>query len=621
MEMKNFLRLFALVLVVVLIASLTTPAYTSNEGKMRVWVEFAPGHGQNVEKALNGIGAEFHYRFENLNSFVVTVPEQALNGLRHNPNVVSIEEDVLRYAASDTYPYGIDMVQATAVWDADGDGEIDAGAPTGSNRTVCIIDSGLFTGHEDFADVHVIGGYPEDWNRDRHGHGTHVAGTIVASLNDVGVVGVSPGDLSLYIVKVFGDDGLWAYSSTLADAANRCGEAGANVISMSLSGSSSNRKEQRAFDDLYNQGVLSVAAAGNDGNDAVHYPCGYDSVMCVAAIDDEMNIADFSQYHEYVEVAAPGVGVLSTVPYLETSYVETATINVDGMNVEFAPWGEVTAPLGDGGICNTETSDLTGQIALCQRGDISFYDKVVNAMGRGAVGVIIYNNVADDPPTFTLGEEIADCVPVIGLYKADGDVLAADHVGETATIHTSIAYDISAYEAWGGTSMATPHVSGVAALVWSANPSWTNAEIRDALDTTALDLGDPGRDVYYGFGLVQAKDALDYLEGNQPPQGDQMYAAVTTDKATYADRETAQITVDVWDEFDAAVANADVTVTITSPKGITTTMNGYTDADGVVSFSYRIKARRNGTGTYEIGVMVQKDGYSNANASTTFVVE
>ena len=221
---------------------------------------------------------------------------------------------------------------------------------------------------------------------------------------------------------------------------------------------------------------------------------------------------------------------------------------------------------------------------LCQRGEISFYDKVVNAMGRGAVGVIIYDDKEEGPPTFTLGEEIADCVPVIGLYKADGDVLAADHVGETATIHTSIAYDISAYEAWDGTSMATPHVSGVAALVWSAYPSWTNAEIRDALDTTALDLGDPGRDVYYGFGLVQAKDALDYLEGNQPPQGDQMYAAVKTDKTTYADRETAQITVDVWDEFDAVVANADVAVTITSPKGITTTMNGYTDDYGKVSF-------------------------------------
>ena len=59
--------------------------------------------------------------------------------------------------------------------------------------------------------------------------------------------------------------------------------------------------------------------------------------------------------------------------------------------------------------------------------------------------------------------------------------------------------------------MATPHVSGVAALIWSYRPTWSNAQIRDALQKTAKDLGDPGRDDHYGYGLVQAKAALDYL--------------------------------------------------------------------------------------------------------------
>jgi hypothetical protein len=59
--------------------------------------------------------------------------------------------------------------------------------------------------------------------------------------------------------------------------------------------------------------------------------------------------------------------------------------------------------------------------------------------------------------------------------------------------------------------MATPHASAVAALVWSANPSWTNAQIREALTASALDLGAAGRDVAYGYGLVQAKAALDFL--------------------------------------------------------------------------------------------------------------
>jgi serine protease len=67
--------------------------------------------------------------------------------------------------------------------------------------------------------------------------------------------------------------------------------------------------------------------------------------------------------------------------------------------------------------------------------------------------------------------------------------------------------------------MATPHVSGVAALLWSANPKWTNAQIREAMVMTAMDLGDEGWDPYYGYGLVQAYDALQYLESLKPGQG------------------------------------------------------------------------------------------------------
>ncbi len=95
---KKIFNIISLVLAFVFIVSVVQPAYTSNEGKMRVWVEFSPGRGAKVEKSLNALGAEFHYRFEDLNSFVVTVPEQALGGLRNNPNVVSIEEDAIRYA-------------------------------------------------------------------------------------------------------------------------------------------------------------------------------------------------------------------------------------------------------------------------------------------------------------------------------------------------------------------------------------------------------------------------------------------------------------------------------------------------------------------------------------------
>ncbi len=556
MEMKNFLRLFAVVIIVVLVASMTTPAYTSNQGKMRVWVEFSPGQGNQVEKALNGVGAEHHYRFDDLNSFVVTVPESALNGLRHNPNVVSIEEDAVRYAYGETVPYGIDMVQSRDIWDVNRDGVIDAGSPTGADRTVCIIDSGLYTGHEDFQGVNILGGYPTNWAEDTCGHGTHVAGTITAALNQVGVVGVNPGGASLYIVKVFGDNCAWTYSSTLVDASNRCASAGANVISMSLGGTQKSKQEERAFNTHYAQGILSIAAAGNDGNTSISYPGGYSSVMSVAAIDEDKLVADFSQQNSTVEIAAPGVGVLSTLPYIETTYAEVDGVDYEASQIEYAPYGDATAPLADGGLCLAADPALSGKIALCQRGDISFYEKVMFAQDSGAAGVIIYNN---EPGIglFTLGEGNTSTIMAVSLSQEDGQYLVINKLGQTATLHADIQWNANGYEAWDGTSMATPHVSGVAALIWSANTSWTNAEIRDALTATAEDLGAVGRDVAYGYGLVQAKDALDYLGGVEPPPPPddiQMFASVTTDKSNYSDRERVTITVNAWDPNDQPVS-------------------------------------------------------------------
>ena len=182
--MKRF-RLFLFIIpVLVIIAALaivSTASTSSEEGKARVWVEFAPGMKGQVQRSLNAAGAEFHYEFDDLNAVVVSVPEQALAGLSRNPNIISIEEDAKRYLNADEVPFGVDMVQARDVWDTDRNLVVDSGAPTGAGRTVCIIDSGLFTGHEDIAGVNLIGGLPNYWNTDTCGHGTHVAGTIVAA--------------------------------------------------------------------------------------------------------------------------------------------------------------------------------------------------------------------------------------------------------------------------------------------------------------------------------------------------------------------------------------------------------------------------------------------------------
>ena len=88
-------------------------------------------------------------------------------------------------------------------------------------------------------------------------------GTVAAVAgNGQGVVGVIP-NVKLYIVRVFADSCGWAYSSDLIDALNRCTDVGAKIVSMSLGGGGSSTTEKNAFDAAYNNGVLSIAAAGN----------------------------------------------------------------------------------------------------------------------------------------------------------------------------------------------------------------------------------------------------------------------------------------------------------------------------------------------------------------------
>ncbi|NPA07125.1 MAG: S8 family serine peptidase [Chloroflexi bacterium] len=614
--------------------------------QVRVWVEFRPGARGAVEQALRAAGAQFHYTFDRLNAFVVTVPEAALQGLRNNPNVVDIEEDVPRYLLrtpitapatrsttllpDQVVPYGVDMVQARDVWDANRDGVVDSGAPTGAGITVCIIDTGLYTDHEDFAGVNILGGYSQvgdPWDEDGAGHGTHVAGTIAAANNDLGVVGVTPGAVSLYIVKVFDNDGYWTMSSDLVDAIYRCADAGANIVSMSLGGSQANGKEERAFNDLYNQGILFVAAAGNDGTTAYSYPASYDAVISVAALDSTGTVASFSQQNDQVELAAPGVDVLSTVPWIDLNTVTVDGVTYDANHIEYAARGTASGPLVDGGLCDS-VGNWTGAVVLCERGDITFYEKVMNVQQGGGVAALIYNN---EPGNFygTLGDGNTSDIIALSLSQEDGQYLVANKLGATAEVVSSLTKPASGYEAWDGTSMATPHVSAVAALVWSAYPNLSNVDIRNALDATAKDLGDPGRDPAYGYGLVQAYDAIQYLanndgdgdSGGDTGTGGALHVTVATDKSTYADRETVVITVTVSDDAGAAVEGATVTVTITTPRGKVVSATGTTDANGQVVTTYRINVRRDGYGTYTVEATAVKDGYTSGSGSTTFVVQ
>ena len=492
------------------VVCVSNPAAAAGPDIDRVWIQFKPGAKAQVERALAGAGARVHHRFDDLHAFAASVPAQALDGLRHNPNVVLVEADAPRWPMGETVPYGVPMVQAPQA--------VAAGAD-GSGIKVCVIDSGINAGHEDFAGVSMTG-YPSGWNSDSCGHGTHVAGTIAAASNGAGVVGVSPGKVSLHIIKVF--DGAscgWSYSSSLVDAANRCASAGARIISMSLGGSTSSSTENTAFSNLAANGVLSIAAAGNDGNNRMSYPASYSSVMSVAAVDSSGAHADFSQYNSQVEIAAPGVAVLSTYPFRDAA-VSVAGNAFMASALEGSPQLSRSGALVDGGLCSGSGS-WGGKVVLCQRGDIAFADKVLNAQAGGAVAAIVYNNAAGGF-TGTLGTT-STSIPSVSLSQEDGQQLLGA-LGQSAAVSTIAESNTSGYAYLDGTSMATPHVSGVAALVWSADPSATGDEVRDALTQTAQDLGAAGRDTQFGYGLVQALDAVEHVlgggGGEEPPPAD-----------------------------------------------------------------------------------------------------
>jgi subtilisin family serine protease len=391
-----------------------------------------------------------------------------------------------------------------------------------SDIKVCVIDSGLDISNSDFNWGTITGDNDSgtgNWYENGGPHGTHVAGTIAAQNNQVGVVGMAPG-VPLHIIKVFNASG-WGYSSDLAHATNLCTQAGANIINMSLGGGGANSTESNAFQGFVDNGGLIVAAAGNDGNSVRSYPAGYSSVMMIGANDANNQIAEFSQFPSCltgrgkrqiadeticVEVTAGGVDTLSTYP---AGMATNATLMLDGVTISSAAMennGNVQASGYFMGTAESIDTGAQGKVCVIDRGNISFHDKVLNCENSGGVGAVIINN--ETGMLFgTLGDPNLTSIPAVGTALEDrSQILAATLI--------SLNIGTSDYGFMSGTSMATPAVAGVAALVWSNHPDCSGEDIRSALKASALDAGTAGKDVYFGYGIVQAKAMDTYLIDN-----------------------------------------------------------------------------------------------------------
>lgn len=170
---------------------------------------------------------------------------------------------------------------------------------------------------------------------DTYGHGTHVAGTIAATDNEVGNIGVAP-DAGIYVIKASNEGGIF-YNSDIIRGLNKCVELGnIDIVNMSLGGYGSNDDFRQAMENCADHGILCVSAAGNDATDRLHYPSAYKIGLSVAAYNSSKpdELAWFSNYGGNYNIVAPGVNICSA--YLNGGYgwlngTSMATPHVSGV--------------------------------------------------------------------------------------------------------------------------------------------------------------------------------------------------------------------------------------------------------------------------------------------------
>jgi len=188
-------------------------------------------------------------------------------------------------------------------------------ASGGSGVVVAVLDTGIDQDHEDLAGKVIIeinlSGSPT--SGDVYGHGTHVAGIIAAySDNGLGIAGLAP-ESWLMNIKVAGDGGL-CQASTLAMGIVWAVDNGASVINISIELRGPSAELEEAINYAWERGVVIIAAAGNEGSSLPVYPAYYENCIAVAATTEDDTLAPLSNYGDWVDVAAPGFNIYSTLP-------------------------------------------------------------------------------------------------------------------------------------------------------------------------------------------------------------------------------------------------------------------------------------------------------------------
>lgn len=472
----------------------------------RILVKFQPGTAEQTKANVHGRhGGRVEGFIRGINVQIVKVPankfQEKIRGYRGEPSIEFIEPD---YAVSLILP----LVPTTFEppddpffeyqWALNNTGQeggtpdADIDAPEAWAVTeglpdvkIAILDTGIDQDHEDLAEK--IAGNNNFTTSptvdDLYGHGTHVAG-IAAAITDngKGVAGVAI-ESNLMNGKVLDDTGS-GYYSWVANGIIWAADNGAKVINLSLGGYGRSRTLENAVNYAWDKGSVIVAAAGNDNASRRLYPACYTSCIAVAATDQNDAKADFSNYGNWVDIAAPGVDIISTFPN-----------------------------------------------------------------------------------------------------------------------HSNYFGDIYNYAYWGGTSMATPHVAGVAALVWATEHGASNASVRTRTESTGDEAGTMWSS--YGIERVNAYNAVAPSIPNNPPVA--VDDAYTVDEDNILDEAAPGV---LSNDTDADPEDALTATLVSGPAHGTLTLN----ADG--SFTYKPGANYNGSDSLTYKAY---DGKAYSNEATVSI--
>lgn len=500
--MKTARRLFVLSLVAGMFSTLVVPSsqsvFAARPEKVKIFIAFKKHPGPNEIRQIEALGGRVKWAYKTVSVLAAKVPKKAVKGIRKNPKVAFVEPDA---------EVSVNDLEYNNVWGVSriGGESAQIDGYTGAGVKVGIIDTGIDYTHPDLVDRYA-GGY-DFYNNDSdpfddRGHGTHVAGTIAASYNGVGVVGVAP-EAQLYALKVFGSTGSGSFSDVVA-AVEWCMKNGIQVTNNSYGAPSDPGKTVKAvFDKAASAGIINVASAGNDGSgtDTVEYPAKFSSVIAVSATDSNDNLASYSSTGPNIELAAPGSSIYSTLP-------------------------------------------------------------------GGGYG-----------------------------YKS-------------------------------GTSMASPHVAGAAAVLYGMGTADLNGDglisddIRNLLEVSADDLGASGFDNLFGNGLVDVATAVtvngqntttsppaDQTPTTDPPPAPIVMSIASISYAGYGGKNQNKhfdVAICILDDIGAPVAGASVTAAVDSSSGASDLFTGVTDSSGNVVFS----VKNAGRGTWTTDVLdVSESGY------------